>query len=989
MIKYFFAFASVFILSSEICAQQSILSSGEWHKLATNNDGVHKITYQDLVNYGVLNAPIQSHQLALFSNGPGMLPEENWIERPFDLQQVKIMVLDGNDGVFGPTDYLLFWGTDQITWSYQETENQFVHSRNLYDDFTYFFLTTNWIDGLRINNTNFSIPGNTNFVNTFIDYQLHEIEEVNFHKSGKLWFGESFENQLTHDFTFNFPNIVTGSTALCNVDLVARTTGVGNVNTFNCSAANTSVSFNVTNVSSNYLNDVVRAGNQLFEFNPPSSQVNVSVEFVPFNENSKAWMNFVSVNAERQLIVGNEQLLFRTTQGLGENLVNSYFVQGVNALHQIWDVTNFNNPVRNSGSLYQGNFQFQSGSNTIKEYVCFNTENTFEPEFIGAVNNQSLKSQPFAEGFIVTHPDFIAQANQLAAFHQQVSGLTINVATTTQIYNEFSSGAVDITAIKDYLRFFYDSAPEEEFKPRYLTIFGDASYDYKGYLFPGSSFVPSFQSQNSFALITSYCSDDYFGLLDNNESNALGQLLDIGTGRLPAKSVAEAQIMVNKIIAYKTEAALGDWQNKVLFVADDEDNNLHMSQSNQLAANMQSEKCELYLQKLFFDAFEQVQIENGNRYPDASEFLMSTIESGLLLVNYTGHSGHSNWASEVVLSADMIGEMQNGARLPMFFMANCEFSKFDAPEYISGSELMMLNPNGGAIACVSNSRVGYSSSNYVFNNHFNNSIFLNENGNYQRLGDLILNAKRASVSANIMNHRSVNLMGDAMMMLNYPENEIEITHFDGNSIETASLDVIFANTILMVGRINNDDGSIHQNFNGTLEYLILDKPVPVITLSNDGGVPFEFNNWQDTLAIGQASITNGEFAFSAYIQNNGSAWGGNGKMILYAKSGMETASGCLSNLNVSQSPLSIESASEMLVEFFPNPVSSTLNIQVDEHSSSSFVVRILDSRGDLVYNQKHQNTTNLVLPFEGYASGLYLVELVSGNSRKSVKIIKP
>jgi hypothetical protein len=989
MIKYLIAVAALFIFGKDIFSQQSVLSSGQWHKLATNKDGVHKVTYQDLVNNAILTSPVASHQLALFSNGPGMLPEENWINRAFDLQQVHIAVIDGNDGVFGPSDYFLFWGTDQITWSFRESENQFVHARNLYDDYTYFFLTTSWENGLRINTSNFSIPGGANFINTFTDYQLHEIEEINLHRSGKQWFGQSFENQSTQNFTFNFPNVISGSNALCKVDLVARTTGVGNVNTFNCTAGNTSDSFDVTNVSSNYLNDYVRSGSHIFEFSPQNAQINVSIEFVPFDENSKAWMNYVSVNVDRQLIVSDQQLFFRTTQGLGENLINSYFVQGVNTLHQIWDITNFNSPVKVAGSLYQNNFQFQSGSNSVKEYVCFNTQNTFTPDFIGAIANQNLKGQPFAEGFIVTHPDFISQANQLAAFHEQVSGLTVNVATTTQVYNEFSGGAVDITAIKDYMRFFYNNAPEEELKPRYLTLLGDASFDYKGYLFPGSSVVPTFQSQNSFALITSYCSDDYFGLLDDNESNGLGQLIDIGIGRLPAKTAAESQIMVNKIIAYKTEAALGSWQNKVLFVADDEDNNLHMSQSNQLAANMQNEKCKLYVQKLFFDAYEQVPVENGYRYPEASEILMRNIESGLLLVNYTGHSGHANWASEVVLSGDMINEMENGARLPMFFMANCEFSKFDSPNLISGSELMMLNPNGGAIACVSNARVGYSSSNFVFNNHFNNSIFLNENGTFQRLGDLIMNAKRASVSPNIMNHRSMNLMGDAMLMLNYPENEVEITHFNSSSLETANLDVVFASNILFEGRINSYVGGINSNFNGNLEYLILDKPVPIITLANDGGIPFEFTNWQDTIASGEALVTNGEFAFSAYIPNNGSEWNGNGKMILYAKSGMESASGCLANLNVLQSPVGIETINEMVVDFFPNPVSSKLNIQVDERSSASFEVRIMDSKGEMLYNQKHQNSSSLILDFESYSSGLYLVEFVSASGRKTVKIVKP
>jgi hypothetical protein len=976
------------ILVGQMYGQSSVLSSGDWYKFAVNQDGVHKLTYQNLLDLGIISAPVQSHQIALFSNAPGMLPEENWAQRPFDLQQISIEVIDGNDNIFGPGDYLLFYGADQIVWTYNSDDGLFSHKRNLYDTYTYFFLTTQWQNGLRISSSNLSLINPDNFVNSFIDYQLHEIEQKNFIHSGKQWFGESFEEQPNQLVNFSFANIIQGRPVTCTIDLVSRSLGTSNSNIFNYSAGSVSGSFNVTNVSNNYLNDFVRAAKHTFEFNATNAQIGVNIEFIPFNDDSKAWLNYITVQAHRNLTIGSGQLLFRDTTALGLSEVNNYFLEGVSVLHQVWDISDFSSPIKVNGNILQDIMQFQSTSNTLKEFVCFNSLNTLNPIFIGAVENQNLKGQPFANGFIITHPDFINQANQLASFHQQNSGLSVNVATTTQIYNEFSGGAADITAIKDYLRHFYNNASNDSQKPQYLTILGDASYDYLGHNYPNSSFVPTFQSQNSFALITSYGSDDYFGLLDNNESNALNQLIDIGIGRLPAKSVAEAQALVNKIIAYKTEAALGPWQNKMLFVADDEDNNLHMSQSNLLATTMQGNNCPLYVQKLFFDAFEQVSTPDGPRYPEVNERLVNKVESGILICNYTGHSGTANWSGEQVLTPPMIDDFQNAPRFPMFFMANCEFSKFDSPQLVSGSEMMMLNENGGAIACVSNARVGYSSSNYVFNNHFNNNIFTLQNGAYPRLGDLIANAKNASVSANIMNHRSVNLMGDAMLKLNYAQNQVNITLFNSEPVEDSNLSVPFSATLQIDGEVNSMNGDVLSGFNGELHYLILDKQVPVITLANDTPTPFEFSNWQDTITSGTAEVINGLFSFQAFAANNGSDWAGQGKLILYAKAGMETAAGCLNGLNIIQSPVAVSEFELLAVSYYPNPVKDNLRIEPGE-ALEEFWIQVTDLNGSVLYRKDYQNSNIAEIPFQQLASGVYLLEIQADKKRSVVRVVKP
>ena len=182
---------------------------------------------------------------------------------------------------------------------------------------------------------------------------------------------------------------------------------------------------------------------------------------------------------------------------------------------------------------------------------------------------------------IVTHPRFLTQAEDLAQFHRSGSTvpedehLTVAVATTTQVYNEFSSGSQDITAIKDLMRMLYEKAGTDSTAwPKYLLLYGDGSYDMKDRINGNSNMIPTFQSVNSWKPTDSYTSDDYFGLLDQDEADRVTDLVDIGIGRLPVRSVAEAQNAVNKIKHYYDRSTYGAWRNWVAFMGDDEDGNI-------------------------------------------------------------------------------------------------------------------------------------------------------------------------------------------------------------------------------------------------------------------------------------------------------------------------------------------------------------------------------------------------------------------------------
>src|SRR5690606_2954612 len=177
------------------------------------------------------------------------------------------------------------------------------------------------------------------------------------------------------------------------------------------------------------------------------------------------------------------------------------------------------------------------------------------PSIIGRIENQDLRSIGGVNLLIVTHPLFKDEALRLAAHRQSHSGWQVRVVTTDEVYNDFSSGRQDITAIRDFVKAVHDKSPNDL---KALLLFGKGSYDYKDRVPNNTNFVPTYQSRNSLHPLQSYSSDDYYAFLEDDEgywdetSNAI-HTLDIGVGRLPVTSISEARAIVDKIIAYDTD----------------------------------------------------------------------------------------------------------------------------------------------------------------------------------------------------------------------------------------------------------------------------------------------------------------------------------------------------------------------------------------------------------------------------------------------------
>jgi len=190
-------------------ASQSQLATGEWYKVAVVKEGVFKLTSSFLRNLGVDLESIDPRKIKLYGYGGGMLPAANSEPRPDDMQENAIFVSGENDGVFDQEDYVLFYGEDQLDWSYDSTRKFFRPTLNLFSDTTFYFLRVDGSNGKRISKKINSGVAPITTITEYDGYAHHESEDLNLLKSGSLWLGELYDNVSSIPFSFNLPNVVT------------------------------------------------------------------------------------------------------------------------------------------------------------------------------------------------------------------------------------------------------------------------------------------------------------------------------------------------------------------------------------------------------------------------------------------------------------------------------------------------------------------------------------------------------------------------------------------------------------------------------------------------------------------------------------------------------------------------------------------------------------------------------------------------------------
>jgi len=499
----------------------------------------------------------------------------------------------------------------------------------------------------------------------------------------------------------------------------------------------------------------------------------------------------------------------------------------------------------------------------------------------------------------------LAQAQRLAAYHQQRDALRTVVVTSGQVFNEFSSGSPDPVAIRDFTKMFYDRAGSDSTKrPRYLLLFGDGSFDYKDRIKNNTNLVPAYESNVSLDPLGTYTSDDFFGLLDDGDDiNGNGTyLLDIGIGRIPAADEASAKQIVDKILAYHTNTGLGPWHNELTFVADDEDNNLHLQDAEVITGAASTVAPVFNVDKIYLDAYKQQGGAGGSRYPQVNIANNNKLFSGTLIWNYSGHGGFRRLAEEVVLDQEIINGINNPTRLPLFITATCDVAPFDNPLVSSIGENLLLRPKTGAIALMTTTRLVFAFSNRVMNkNYLEAALQRNADGSYPSLGEAVKRAKNFTYtfSGDVINNRKFTLLGDPALTIGLPKYQVKTTAVNNNPVSAIPDTLKALSSYIITGVITDQAGNPAADFNGTIYPTVLDKQQDQTTLANDpGSQPVNFKVQKNLLFKGKAKVQNGQFSFNFIVPKDIDYKFGNGKISYYAENGSIDGNGILTNIIV-------------------------------------------------------------------------------------------
>jgi len=875
-------------------AGSSCLSSGHWIKVKITEDGIYKLTYSQLVSMGITNPS----NPRVFGNGGKMLPLNSALPRPDDLTENAIWIEKGTDGIFNQGDYILFYGKAPGEWRYNSDEQMFLHERHLYSNAAYYYITSDAGIGKSIALTEQITEPENVIVSAYDNYASHELDKVNLIKSGREWF-EPLLSYGENEFSFTFPHLMPAVQVKIKSRLLARS---GLNSSFVLKADGESIasidlsSVNIASTTSDYAS----TNTSIHTFTTDDDEMDISLTFQNNGYSAaECWLDYLVLNIRSQLVMTGSQMHFRDMESVGPGNISSFQLSGAQSSFRVWDITDTYNVKELPAIFASGTLQFKARTDSLRSFILFDNTSFLTPEIVkNPVPNQDLHGLDPVDMVIVSHPDFLDQANQLANLHVTQDNLRTVVVTPDQIYNEFSSGASDVSAIRDFIKMLYDRASAPEDKPRYLLLFGDGSFDNISDHKNNTNYIITYQSSNSLSPTKSYVTDDFFGILDDGEEVVSG-LIDIGIGRLPVSTVDEARAVISKIIHYTGPETRGEWRNMICFIGDDEDNNIHMKDANSLADQVNASYPAFITQKIFLDAYPQVSSPSGEAYPEVNIAINDRINSGALIINYVGHGNERGLAHEGILGVSDILSWDNSDHLPLFITATCEFSRFDDIERTatgeinkktSAGEQVLLNPAGGGIGLLTTTRLVYSNPNYVLNQSFYNFVFEKDSDQEPyRLGDVLRLTKNISGASE--NKRNFTLLGDPALKLAYPQFTVVTDSLNGKDITLANDTLKALSKVTLSGHIEDYTGTCLEQFAGTLYPVIYDKPVLVTTLGNDNDPPMTFMAQNNILYKGQASIEEGRFSFTFVVPKDISYQIDYGKINYYGKGELGDANG--------------------------------------------------------------------------------------------------
>ncbi len=827
---------------------QSKLKNGHWVKIAVSESGIYSLSYTQLRQWG-LN-PEATH---VYGYGGAMLSQNFQQPAIEDLPQV---------GCVRQGERILFYAQGSFSWSYNGS--YFQHTRNPYSDKGYYLLSDCPTDEPDLIPLSAIEDEDATEVTSFIDYQVHEVDKVNLidvmgiEGGGREWYGEELVNNKTQRFTLPFHDII-GETVRMNVMAAGMSLAAGQL-TF--TIGNESLTMETQKGSDSYTMADVKTFSRTVPKVGNGNQT-VSVSYSSSLANGNGYLNYIAMQAECRLTMQGESMRFRTATNMGSSQPLRYHLSGAKAGTVVLDITKLDE-IRQVVTTMNGNELTFVGSNEdgIHEYIALNptAADWGEVEKVADVENQDLHSLQGIQYVIITPKAFVEQAKQLARAHEADpywkgrESMTWAVVTDEQVYNEFSSGTPDATAYRRFMKMLYDKAKADNtlLAPRWLLLMGDGTYDNRKISkVSGENTLLTYQTVNSSVKTLAEPDDGYFGCVEEElYINEAILKMQIGVGRLPVTTVEEAQAVVDKLENYILDTNPMSWRREVLFMADNYDSYQHIECADGPAKIVEAASPAYVIDKIYLDVYPKQVSSTAERYPVAQTQLDNHLQTGVLMLNYSGHGSYTAITSEAMMNINSIRSMTNPHQA-LWFFATCSFAHFDAGKR-SAAEEAVLNAKGGAIGVISAARTVYASQNKALNEAFCKALFRHEDDYHydMTIGEALVQAKNA-VGPD-MNKLAYHLLGDPALRLHFPD-EVSV-HTTKNKSEIRALEIDTVEAV--VGDATHD--TLH-SFNGMVDITVYDKKQTITATMKVG--TYDYEDYPNILFHGKAQAKDGCFKY--------------------------------------------------------------------------------------------------------------------------------
>lgn len=918
------SFVTFLLLSLTLSVKgQDFFASGEWLKFGVTKAGIHSISLAKISDLGLdVSNP---ENLALYGGQSAMFPQTVSENTVFSPEEVPFWF--SNNSSQG--DALYFHSSGPVNTILTDF-GELASERNLFTDTIYYYLTLKESSSLKVE----EISTNSELVSsdTLMAYQYLEKDEINLLGSGRQWFSDliSSENSSS-EFVMKVGDFAS------EMFVKYRVVGSSSRGAVYSEFGTKDSVFSSLRIAETKAGYGTKARGEIGSF--LVGEELVSDEFILKHglndegiENAKLYLDYVSLNYHADhsklkpntsyYVLSNSQGGILLDQGsLNDRLLVKDLETGIMSVVTPLIVEE------------KYNYEF---FNINSELVFFKNDALYnEPIFLSNVDNFSLTLNEEPELLIIYHSSLKEQADRLKA-HKESLGLSTTLADVGHVIDQYGSGNPDVSAIRNFVKYVHQSSNSL----KYLLILGDCSYDYKDRLVDNTNMIPVYQSRESFHNVQTFSSDDFYGFLSDSdgewaENSSGNHLLDIAVGRIPANTAESAKYAVDKIVFYETDKVSASWKNNMIFVADDEDNALHVNQVNQLVERVQAISPFIRDKKIYVDAYER---PNGD-VSKIRQDLLDALNTGAIVVNFTGHGTELSWTGEEILTIQTVKDLDNSEKLPLFVTATCEFGRFDDPSLVSGAEALFMS-RAGAIGLVTTTRPVYASSNFTINKAFYDELFLKENGKYRSLGDVFRATKNASL--NSVFNRNFSLLADPSIHINLPEREIVFDKINNDSVTSFEDTISLGEPFNLKLSVISEDGVVDTEFNGVSTLSFYEKLEEAVTKGDKGQTTATFTKTRELVYEVNVEVVNGLIEADLIIPVGINPYSRNMNIIAYAFSeeGIE-ASGALEKITMGGLHSSELSNNPTLITL----IASSMNNDGQYDSKSEFEFELKDLDG--------------------------------------------